>query len=722
MNTKSLVNEVENAFRTGLPAVLGPVFEAREEQIEMARAVATAIETDRIDVIEAETGLGKTLAYLIPLVVHCSRTGARAVVSTYTKNLQSQLAEKDLSLAAQAAGRVGSAAGEVTGAVLMGRANYACRRRIGSVLDTSAKRGRAQAGDPPPADPAMSGWLETVRGSGTGELDWIPGATQFLTGGVRHKIACPSREAACVGCRFRDDCYLFRARRRALEAQLVVTNHALLFSNVMAAGALLGPFDILVVDEAHHLDDVATDFFSISFSPRSIRGAHHSIYTPDYEETMRYVRAMIVAESADEAALVDRLWASFHDEMDAADKETASLFAVLRRNAASLERRSNGVDARGNSNEPAVYMEGSPLFYDTESARADISRALARMEETADEILDIVDGHESLAESSATAAVRAIRETAAETRVEFDFLIAGSADDHVFYVQFDGASDAFGVSALAASPVDVSTRLGVALEEGSRASVLTSATLSVEGDFAFTLERLGLADSARAGTRRFDSPFDMDKNRVVLLPEHIPDPGAESFLRESAGLIAETAAASGRRVLVLCTARSQVASLQRLLSSSRGEAAELFAQTDGASREDLLERFKSSRCGILIGLASFWEGIDLPGDALEIVVILKLPFLVPTEPVTQARSRRMAEAGENAFEKLFIPDVVLRLRQGMGRLIRTSRDRGAVLLLDRRLWHSRYGEFILRAVTNGSVRCRDQSSTIEHVKAYFGQS
>jgi len=481
----------------------------------------------------------------------------------------------------------------------------------------------------------MSGWLETVRGSDTGELDWIPGATQFLTGGVRHKIACPSREAACVGCRFRDDCYLFRARRRALEAQLVVTNHALLFSNVMAAGALLGPFDILVVDEAHHLDDVATDFFSISFSPRSIRGAHHSIYTPEYEETMRYVRAMILAESADEAASVDRLWASFHNEMDAADKETASLFAVLRRNAASLERRSNGVDARGNSNEPAVYLEGSPLFYDTESARADISRALARMEETAGEILDIVDGHESLAESSATAAVRAIRETAAETRVEFDFLIAGSADDHVFYVQFDGAgargaadrraegaSDAFGVSALAASPVDVSTRLGVALEEGSRASVLTSATLSVEGDFAFTLERLGLADSARAGTRRFDSPFDMDENRVVLLPEHIPDPGAESFLRESAGLIAETAAASGRRVLVLCTARSQVASLQRLLSSSRGEAAELFAQTDGASREDLLERFKSSRCGILIGLASFWEGVDLPGDALEIVVIL----------------------------------------------------------------------------------------------------
>jgi Rad3-related DNA helicase len=170
--------------------------------------------------------------------------------------------------------------------------------------------------------------------------------------------------------------------------------------------------------------------------------------------------------------------------------------------------------------------------------------------------------------------------------------------------------------------------------------------------------------------------------------------------------------------LVLCTARTQVAGLGRLLSRV---GPDLLLQADGASREDLLERFRRSRRGVLVGLASFWEGVDLPGDDLELLIILKLPFMVPTEPVAQARAQRVEQAGENPFEKLYLPDVVLKLRQGMGRLIRTGRDRGVVLLLDRRLTHSRYGGFVLKSITDRYVRCDRPEQTVELLERYFQQ-
>jgi Rad3-related DNA helicase len=525
---------------------------------------------------------------------------------------------------------------------------------------------------------------------------------------------------------------MLRARRRALDAQVVITNHALLFSDVAASGALLGPHDVLVVDEAHHLEDVATGFFTISYSPRSVRGAHDSVYTPEYGATVRYVRAMVAGDSAEAAGAIDELWGTFLDSVATADEKTAELFALLGKNVAAVSRQTNGVHGGDNEGYEAdqvqvVYSEGAPLFYGAEAAAVDVSRALGRMEAAAGEILEIVEGSEALAESGAGGALRAIRDAAVAIHAEFDFLISGSAEDHVFYARLDSLSGTpdgsrgGAVSVLTASPVDVSARLGTVLEEGSNTSVLTSATLAVEGDFSFTLERLGLDGSRRADTKRYDSPFDLDTRRAILLADYMPNPTEVSFAGEAAAVIEDVVAACRRRALVLCTARGQVATLNRLLSKSPTAGGELFVQTDGSSREDLLARFRKSRRGVLVGLASFWEGIDLPGDELELLVILKLPFLVPTEPVTQARSRRITENGDNAFEKLFLPDVVLKLKQGMGRLIRTGRDRGAVLILDRRLGHSRYGEFVLRAVTNRFVRCEDRGETIERLERYFSE-
>jgi ATP-dependent DNA helicase DinG len=699
MTQNLLTRTVRRAFCDKLPGVMGGAFEAREQQSDMALAVASVIETGGVELIEAETGLGKSLAYLVPLVLHCAQSGERVVVSTYTRNLQRQLIDKDFPLACRASGV------RVDGIALMGRGNYLCRRRARSKADSQA------------SNPAVRRWLRSALADDTGEVDALPGASRYLDSGIRASIVSPSRDAVCAGCDMREDCFMLRARRRALDARVVITNHALLFSDLALSGALLGSYDVLVVDEAHHLEDVATEFFSLSYSPRSISGATHSVYTPELEETAKYIRAMVAAESEEDARTVDSLWKAFHDALEDANRKTADLFGALGKNATGLTRRAgNGRDAFEVSQ--VVYEEGAPLMYGADAAAAAVSHALGGMATAAASVLEVSEGVQSLADSGAEGAVRAIRDAAAETKAEFDFLVSGASDDHVFYARLDGPSD---VSALAASPVDVSDRLGAVLEESSRTAVLTSATLAVDGDFSFTLDRLGL-ESGNAGTRRYDSPFDFDQRRLVLLPDYLPDPADDTFVAEAAALIEDAVVASGRRALVLCTARGQVTGLGRRLSGSDEVGPELLLQVDGASREDLLERFRRSRRGVLMGLASFWEGVDLPGEQLELLVVLKLPFMVPTEPVARARAERVEEAGENPFEKLYLPDVVLKLRQGMGRLIRASSDRGVVILLDRRLTHSRYGDYVLRSITDRYVRCDCGEKTVARLEQYFQES
>ncbi len=707
MKELPLARAVEQVFRESLPVVLGPSFEPRPDQLDMALVVAAAIENGQVSLLEAETGLGKSLAYLVPLILHNARSGDRAVVSTYTKNLQNQLVSRDFPVALRVAGMVLDGAEETTGTVLMGRSNYACRLRL-----EKAAGGLKE-------NPSFARWLRDRLEQQSGELDLVSDSEFVLDAGLRSRIACPTRDAVCAGCRLRTDCFMFRARRRANKSQVVFANHALLFSDFASSGALLGDYDVLVLDEAHHVEDVATDFFTLSYSPRSVRGAAHSIYDPAYDETVAYIRAMVASSSEDDAQKVDQLWADFHKAMATADAGTAELFARLGQNAGKMSLISPDRNKR-RTNGPAqvVFQEGAPLFYNADSAASEVRHALTTMEKTASELSDIVNSVPALEESGVTGAMGAICGATAETRAQFEFLTGGSAEDHVFYARLDDSST---VTSLAASPIEMSFRLGAALEENCRTTILTSATLAIRGDFSYFLDRYGLSGSNRVDTRRYESPFDLAGNRKVILPAFLPGPDDRLFLDGAASFVSGLSAAFGKRILVLCTARGQVGALETLIRKHSGDRGKIniFSQKDGTSRVDLLEKFRRSRGGILIGLASFWEGIDLPGDELELLVILKLPFLVPTEPVTQARAQRLNETGDNPFEKLFVPDVILKLRQGMGRLIRTGHDRGAVIILDGRLLRNAYGATVLDAVTGGYDRFDNMEETIENLGRFF---
>ena len=338
------------------------------------------------------------------------------------------------------------------------------------------------------------------------------------------------------------------------------------------------------------------------------------------------------------------------------------------------------------------------------------------MAKSTDDLETMLMDNENMADTGVLPTLNEMASLARETLDVFRFLVSGSADGHVFFADVGSENRVHG---LAASPVDVSAQLGSIIEDSNESVVLTSATLSVGGDFQYLLNRFGVGSSPRVSTERYESPFDLERRRVVL-PTYLPDPGSVDYADAAAEVIRTAHDAIPRRFVVLCTSRFQLRQLSTALGKYPGQAESLYPQLDGTARGDLLERYKKDPKGILLGLASFWEGVDLPGDLVEVVVITKLPFMVPADPIVQARSHRVSAVGESPFEKLYLPDVVLKLRQGMGRLIRTGTDRGAVILLDRRLKDSPYGGFVMDAVAPFGHTCAENHlAVVEQTAAAF---
>ena len=336
-----LTDRVRNIFDEQLGPSLGDRYERREGQAAMADDVARAIESRCVLVAEAETGIGKSLAYLIPILEHCNATGTRAVISTHTRNLQRQLVESDYPIARSIV------SGDCDAAVLMGRSNYLCKKAVKKLLQSERR------------DLSKGQWFRGLLLDASGEIDSLPGASTYLNADVRRQIAAPHVDAVCRGCHLRDECYLIRARKEAISANVVFVNHALLFSDLQASSALLGPYDVLVIDESHHLEDAATSFLSLSYTPRSIAGSWESIYTPELEETVAYARAMVPFDESEE---IDRAWKCFHSAMASADMATHLLFDQMGENA--RRHRSDKDRRHVSTNSRVVYAEGdaTPIY------------------------------------------------------------------------------------------------------------------------------------------------------------------------------------------------------------------------------------------------------------------------------------------------------------------------------------------------------------------------
>ena len=688
-------------------------FRYRPQQEEMARAVGELLaappleEGPRALVAEAATGTGKSFAYLLPALLEGAARrdagGGPVVVSTHTRNLQDQLFDKDIPRLGQLLQR------PICAVLLKGRGNYLCGRRLEALLDEASER--LGAADRLAIMPLVT-WAALTRSGDVEESTGFRSAHNARLWSLARSDGAACANPACRASAFRGDgardgiaavCWGSRARQAAQSAHLVVVNHSLLLADLSVEHGVLGPFDTLIVDEAHQFGRSADQHLRQTFSFPSLEGRLRSLHDPQAQGRglLRQLRARWLAREAETRAL-ERGLAALETAAEAADlalapalEARAALAAVQRdRHGETLQRNRYTLKERlKDGNSPLRLLSGP--CRELEQALAGLMRALAAaaqlLEEARDEALAALQGElkgalEALARDAETLALLLDEDDGGGEMVTWAEIHPGNLETTFIRLQLEPGP-----------------RLAAELWGPLKRLVLTSATLAVAGSFSWLLEKLGLPllDSPPR-TVIYDSPFDLRRQARCLVPTWLPEASGvqvERFAQELARLLSSLCESHGRGTLVLFTSYSLLSRCHlALLRELDQQRFPLLAQGLDGSRTELLERFRRAGKAVLLGTDSFWEGVDVPGEALQLLVMTKLPFDVPGEPLLDARSERLQARGGNSFQGISVPEAVIRFRQGFGRLIRHETDKGVFLLLDARVVRKDYGRTFLNSL------------------------
>lgn len=625
----------------GLLARTFASYEHRPSQVRMAEIVERALEHEGVSLIEAGTGTGKTLGYLVPAVLTEARR--RIIVSTGTRTLQDQIVEKDVPALERALGE------PLSIVALKGLSNYLCLRRFEEA---------SRAADAPRSLPVIRAWKERTASGDRAELAELAEddpAWALVQSGTETRIG--------PRCAHFEDCFVTAARRRAERARIVVVNHHLFFADLaLRAGgaAVLPDYDAVIFDEAHQIEEVATAFFGVSIGAQRIE-----TLARDVERVYRSIGALDpIAEGL--------------------------LRTILRRAGEALDRVPRGAEGQRQSLPASVLEAGlrDALFaldLDLEALAGSLREKISE----ADGILALARRTDALRD-----AIAAIAEPSAANVAWAEARARGLA--------------------IGSSPVDVSSLFRDEVLHRVKSLVFTSATLATSGTFAFTKARLGI--DFEVDEEILASPFDYPNKAALYLPS-VPDPRDPDFGGAAASEIDTLVSLTGGGAFVLCTSVRTMGDLARRLRGplkARGRAVMVQGE---APKGVLLDRFRADGHAVLFATMSFWEGIDVQGEALRLVVIDKLPFEVPSDPLVRARCERLEQNGGNSFMEYLVPSAALSLAQGFGRLIRSTRDRGIVALLDARVRTKGYGKVFLRSLPPARI-CTE----LEALESFWSKS
>jgi ATP-dependent DNA helicase DinG len=613
-------------------------FEARDAQLQMAAAVADVFADGGVLLAEAGTGTGKTLAYLVPAIL----SGKRVLVSTGTKNLQEQIFFKDLPVLKAALGV------PFTATYMKGRGNYLCLHRFATLKDGAAIRSREEIF----AIDAIDEWARRTETGDRAEMEDLPEDLPLWP-----EIAATAENCLGADCPQFNDCFVTRMRQRAAESDVVIVNHHLLCADASvrqsAFGEVIPACQYAIVDEAHQLEDVATQYFGRMIS--NFR----------FDDFARDVDRALGSRQITDPDTVDTL---------RRDVEHLRDFARMFFGALQIMRHE-----AGSGSESRIRVRAAQLAPTLPDAAALI------------DALEALEGTIALTKD-APEDVLALARRATELREDVRFLTRADDPGHVYYLDIRGR----GVF-LRASPIDVSDIVREMLLERMTATVLTSATLSVDGRFDYVRGRLGIR---KAHEVRLTSEFDYREQAILYLPKKMPDPRSPQFIEAASREVVEILRRTDGRAFVLFTSYNNLRQVHQFASARIPYP--ILVQ-GSAPRSALLREFKSTPNAVLFATSSFWQGVDVVGEALSCVIIDKLPFASPGDPITSARIEAINEAGGNAFGEYQIPLAILALQQGLGRLIRHRTDRGVLAVLDPRLRTMGYGRRFLASLPPAPV-------------------
>lgn len=669
----------------GALAKISRDYENRESQIGMVREVSRLFNDNLLGLMEAGTGVGKSLAYLIPAALWALANDERVVISTATINLQQQLFEKDIPLVEKILRK------PVSSLLLKGRGNYLCLRRLEEALEEESLFAET--------DDELSALRQWAGITDTGDRATLP----FLPQDSLWSRVC-SEADLCMGlkCRYRERCFILRLRRDAAGALILVVNHHLLFSDLAArvrgagfdSAVVLPPFSRLIFDEAHNIEKSATSFFSETLSSYSLLKQVSRLYR--FRKGKALGLALTLQKYTSESSVFKEIPTAVENLIEstrALDDQTCRILGVK-------------ISFRVTEKETQFTEEIFPLLEELRDRITLLTglcrQALDSIKEEQEEVPAVYETRVILQRLSSFAALCS------------QFLAFAEYPEKVFWIETTGREEAARTARYIQSPLKIAPMMESAVYEPMKTVLCTSATLTIKGGFNYFRNKIGLdsLSEERLCTGIFPSPFQYREKVLLGIPSDAPDPTSEGFTPFVTEFLIKTLDLSGGRALILFTSYVMLREVFTEVSPKMAEEGILCLKQGDDDRARLLNTFREDTKSVLFATDSFWEGVDAPGESLSVVVLCKLPFKVPTDPILMARMEEIDKKGGNSFFELSLPEAVIKLKQGFGRLMRRSSDRGVVLVLDPRIIRKSYGSFFIKSLPETRTSIKEQGRVL----------